>query len=249
MSEDLLKGLKELMGDVPEGEQGICSDSFIVFDAVSRLCNFSLNVFDFLEFKTVYQSERNPYFDNIKDTQKLRNTNIALLDNLHEDCVDQFIEMRQAYLRTFSSMSMDKKLNHVLVGNCTISVNGKTTTIARKFTPIKLTKDGRLWLGLFCDGEIAKKCDANAMIVGEGFRYLYNDKTKIYEMDSNAINLTRVEKEILLMAKGGATTKEIACKTGRAVATIRTHIARFYKTLNVSSMTEAINVADKLKLL
>jgi DNA-binding NarL/FixJ family response regulator len=53
-------------------------------------------------------------------------------------------------------------------------------------------------------------------------------------------NLSRREEEILTMVANGAKNREIAAKLGLSEATVRAHLQRTYKKLNVTSRVQAV---------
>jgi DNA-binding CsgD family transcriptional regulator len=50
------------------------------------------------------------------------------------------------------------------------------------------------------------------------------------------------QREILELAMGGLTDKEIAARLGVAVSTIRTHLERFYRENGLRNKSEAVAV-------
>jgi DNA-binding NarL/FixJ family response regulator len=67
-------------------------------------------------------------------------------------------------------------------------------------------------------------------------------------LDGNDYDLTAKEKEILLLMRQGVHLKGIAQQTGNTYETIRTHVKRIYKKLEVASASEAVLKAMRMKL-
>lgn len=55
-----------------------------------------------------------------------------------------------------------------------------------------------------------------------------------------ALHVTRRQAEILRLASHGQSDKEIAAVLGVSVATVRTHLERFYKDNQLHNKTEAV---------
>ncbi|WP_372755422.1 response regulator transcription factor [Labilibaculum sp.] len=57
----------------------------------------------------------------------------------------------------------------------------------------------------------------------------------------NSQNLTDRESEIMLMIKAGYSNKKISQKTSISLNTVKYHLKRIYKKLQVQNRVEAIN--------
>lgn len=119
--------------------------------------------------------------------------------------------------------------------------------ITQKFTPLKLRPNGELWLGLFCITTSTHKTCEHITVFGNDFRCTYDFVQKAF-LPVNDIDLSQMEKAILLRAAKGMTTEQIADDLCRSVNTIKTHKSRLFDKLHVSSMSEARTLVHNYNL-
>lgn len=202
-------------------------------DAVSRLTRSSLMVFDFVKSEIVYHSRKLLFIDGDIPGGVNPYWSIAT-----EDSLGRVAETKGAYLRLLPSFSPEMKTNHACVMDLNIICSGRERAITQKFTPLKFGDDGRLVLGLFSIAPCMKPGD-NVTVFGDDFRFRYDWAMKEFIPLSQCVRLTSAEKEILILALEGLTTKEIAKDLCRSENTVKTHKERLFDKLQISSLSEA----------
>lgn len=128
---------------------------------------------------------------------------------------------------------------------------GAYVRIIEQQQALELDKNGNVWLAL-STVDFSPDQDLNA---GPKSR-LYNFKTgqiissPVIKLDSDEEGiLSKREKEILKLVKGGMPSKEIAEKLFISVHTVNTHRQRILEKLNVYNSLEAIRYASDLGLM
>ena len=81
--------------------------------------------------------------------------------------------------------------------------------------------------------------------IATGTRYGYSGLTGA---KNSEFNLTDRQIEVLYYLAEGQTNKEIARSLCVSEATIKTHLSKIYRTLNISNRTEAARLALQMEL-
>lgn len=217
-------------------------------DAAARLSNASMFVFDFIEHRVVYRTEKLIFMDHLSVKEKLDEGDNPYWALMAEEDLAIVLEAREAYLSLFDGFSVKDKLRHTCIIDYRISLNRATQVVAQKFTPLKLNHEGKLWLGLFCIVPSTKLACQHIELFGDGFRYIYDFGKKRFEFFNGKMELTFVEKEILVRAAMGLTEGQIADELHRSVNTVKTHKKRLFAKLHVASTSEALLLAQNYAL-
>lgn len=216
---------------------------FESLDAMARITNASMFVVDFSKNKMVYRTDNLLFVDEATTRDIQRESTNPYWALIHEEDLGLMLEVRDAYLKLFNELSIEQQQKHTFVIDTRIILHHRAYVITQKFTPLKLSPDGKLWLGLFCITTSSNKSvESNhiAVFFGDGFRYVYNQTNKNFQSFEHNMQLTLMEKAILLLASKGLTLEQIAKELYKSVNTIKTHRTRLFNKLHVNSMREAL---------
>lgn len=214
---------------------------FDSLDAAERLTNASLFVIDFAKQKMVFRTENLLFLDGVTQRDFQRESAIPYWSLIYEEDLDIMLESRKAYFNLFQQLTPKQKLAHTYIIDYRIELRHRAYVISQKFTPLKLRPDGKIWLGLFCITNSPNKSCEHIAVFGNGFRYTYDFEKKQFMPFAEKMELTLMEKAILLRASKGLTTEQIADDLRRSVNTIKTHKRRLFEKLHVSSTNEALS--------
>lgn len=221
---------------------------FESLDATERITNASMFVIDFVKNKFIYRTKELLFTDEATQEDIKRECPNPYWALIHEEDRQLLLETRSAYFEFVKKLDPIQKLNHTYVIDYTISLHKRDYVITQKFTPLKLQPNNDLWLGLFCITSSTHHNSKHIAIFGDNFRYTYNFKQKKFlPFDENMI-LNKMEKAILLRAAKGFTTEQIAHDLCRSANTIKTHKARIFNKLHVSSISEAMTFVSNYRL-
>lgn len=240
MKKEELMFISNIFDSIPDSEYESHSLIYDTLDAVSRINNESYFIIDFNKNKLVYRTRNLIFIDEatVKDIQRESpNPYWSLIIN--ED-LDLLLNSRKAYLKLMEDFTQDRKLNHTFIIDYRISLKNRSFMITQKFSPLKLHKNGELWIGLFHVKSSPNNNNNQIFIFGDGFRYKYDFSKGIFILYDEKIALTLMEKAIILRAIKGLTTEQIADDLYRSVNTIKTHKKRLFSKLKVNSMNEAL---------
>ncbi len=242
MKNDHLLFCSNIAETIPVEEYDSMDLQFVLLDAMARITNASMFVVDFSKRKMVYRTDNLLFVDEATTRDIQRESTNPYWALIHDEDLDLMLEARDAYLKLFDKLSIGQRQKHTFVIDTRIILHRRAYVITQKFTPLKLRPDGKLWLGLFCMTTSSNKnVESKHMAVfGEGFRYVYNQKNKSFQPLGRDIQLTLMEKAILLRASKGLTLEQIAQELYKSVNTIKTHRSRLFNKLQVNSMREAL---------
>lgn len=242
MKNDNLMFYSNITEAISEEEYNGMDLQFEAIDAAARITNESLFVVDFSKNRIVYRTENLLFVDEatMRDVQReSANPYWALI---HDDDLGLILEARDAYLKLLDELSVIQRQKHTFLTDIRVILHRRAYVISQKFTPLKLRPDGKLWLGLFCMTTSSNKTveSEHIAVFGEGFRYVYNQTNKSFLPFGRDMQLTLMEKNILLLASKGLTMEQIADNLNKSVNTIKTHRSRLFNKLQVNSMREAL---------
>lgn len=226
-----------------------CTESlFEAISASARLTNFSFLVIDFVRNEMVYRTARLAYIEDTSTSDRKRYSTDPYWAYMKEEDHKVMQKARKEYNDLVSSFSLEDKLNHTIIAEYSIYLKGHEYIIAQKFTPLKYTEDGKLWLGLLCVTPSTAKTTKHIAIYGKNFRYGYDYEKGLFLPYNESIQLTSMERELLTLAAKGMTTEEIAQVLFRSTNTIKSRRVKLFKKLHVSSITEAISFVSNYNL-
>lgn len=221
---------------------------FEALNATARLTNSSMFVVDFANNKMVYRTDDLIFADEATPRDIQRNSQNPYWSLIVEDDLAVLLDTSVAYLDFFKCFKSKQKLNHTFVIDYRIRLRGRDHMVTQKFTPLKLRPNGDLWLGLFCITTSTHKACEHIAVFGDNFRYIYDFEKKAFLPFCENMELTMMEKAILMHAAKGLTTEQIADSLCRSVNTIKTHKSRLFAKLHVSSTSEAITFVQNYNL-
>jgi DNA-binding CsgD family transcriptional regulator len=222
---------------------------FESLDAAARLTNASMFVIDFARNEMVYRTDNLLFVDEATKQDIQRGSSNPYWSLIREDDLSILLETRTAYFDFLKKIKPRQQLHHTFVIDYRICLHKRDYTICQKFTPLKILSNGEIWLGLFCITTSTHRTCEHIAIFSKDFRYTYNFEKKVFLPFLENMELTSMEKLILLRASKGLTTEQIADDLCRSTNTIKTHKSRLFDKLNVSSMAEAITFVQNYNLI
>ena len=248
MNKEVTAFICNMTEPISEEEYALFKAIFESLDAIERITNTSMFVIDFVKNKLIYRTKELIFTDEATQDDIKRECPNPYWALIHEEDLQLLLETKAAYLEFVKKLNPTQKLSYTYVIDYKISLHKRDHMITQKFTPLKLQPNGELWLGLFCITSSTNHNSKHIAIFGDNFRYTYNfEHNKFLPFDEN-MKLNQMEKAILLRAAKGFTTKQIAHDLCRSANTIKTHKARIFNKLHVSSINEAMTFIYNYRL-
>ena len=223
--------------------------NFELIDIAARLTNASMFVIDYTRNKMAYRTKSLLFIDEVRENNTLRKDPNPYWSLVTKSDFDAIYEGRKAYLNLMEGFNLQQRLQNTCVIDCHINLRNRPHMVTLKFTPLRLRDEGRrLWLGLFCISTSSYKSDKRLTVLGSEFCYKYDFEKKSF-FPAKRIELSTLEKDILVRASEGMASEQIADDLCRSVNTIKTHKSRLYEKLHVNSMSEALAITKNYNLL
>lgn len=170
-------------------------------------------------------------------------------EKIHPDERKQLALHAVSLFKIFAAFSVEEKLSYKAVSEYRmLNSDEKYVRINEQYQFLELDKSGQLWL-LLTIVDLSPNQDANEPVKSQ----LLNFKTGRFipfDVEQKAeLDLTKREKEILLMIKQGLLSKEISNKLSISVHTVNTHRQRVLEKLGANNSMEALIFASKYGLL
>ncbi len=221
---------------------------FEILDATARLTNANLFVVDFAKNKLVFQTHNSLFLKEIEGAEIQRDTPNPFWAMVQDEDYKILLDTREAYLKLYTTFNLAQRQNHTYIIDYRIGEGTKSMVVTQKFTPLKLTETGELWIGLFSIQSSPHNSCEHIAIFGEGFRYVYDFQKNLFVPFQEDMELTAKETSILLRAAKGFSAEQTAEDLCCSVNTIKTYKRRIFKKLHVKSITEAIRFVDNYRL-
>lgn len=218
-------------------------------DCFARLTNVTCFVIDFDKHKTLYQSDKMLYLDNISYSDRQRVCENSYWAHVTDETLNSLLLIRKKYPLVGQTINLDDYQKHICTIDYPIIIKKHEFFINQKFTPLVMRSDGITKIGLFIISP--STCDhmESFIITQSQIRYRFDFKAGVYKTFDLDATLSIVEKVILQCVQKGLTIEEIADDLNLCVSTIKTHRMRIFKKLQVKTMPEALTVIGNYHLI
>ena len=128
--------------------------------------------------------------------------------------------------------------------------SNKKRLINHQITPLRLTKNGKVWLAL-CTVAISSENKSGNITMSKNKSteyWYYNRENKKWEKKSQP-ELKDIEKDVLILSAMGFTMSEIASEVDRSFDTIKAYRKNIFEKLGVDNISEAISLAMNYRLI
>lgn len=217
-------------------------------DASARISGQSAFIIDFDEHRVLYRAERLIYVDESTCDDIKRECANPYWSLASENTLSKLLQIRNNYPMMSELLPIEEYSKHICTIDYPISLKNHELFITQKFTPLVMRQDNITRIGLFTINHSNKRAIECMIIAPNGKRFLYDFAKDGFDEFNLESKLTRTEKAILSRAKMGMTCEEIAANLYLSVHTIKTHRARIFKKLNVTTISEALTVIDNYHL-
>lgn len=236
---------------VSEGDYELLASYEQLLDAFARTTHRTIYVIDYNRKNFLYVSD-NPLFlcgmpaDEVKEMgyefyiRQVPDYDLPLL-----------LEINKAGFLFTQYVPVEHLLEYTLSYDFHIKQpTGGVMLINHKITPLRLTKEGKIWL-TFCSVSLSSHTNAGNLEVmhnGHNTRWTYNLESKKWK-EGKEIELKDVEKNVLKLSAQGYTTNEIAERLYKSIDTIKSYKRNLFEHLGVNNISEAIFCAVNKKLI
>ncbi len=218
--------------------------------AFSRSTYQSVYIIDYFRQKFLFVSENYLFLCGLTPEQMKEISYRFYLDYVPEDEHAMLLEFNKAGFKFFSELPLEERSQWYIQYEFHVLNNGRPILIHHKLTPLALTSDGRIWLGL-CVVSASNRTEpghAETHRVDSSEYFAYNRVTRRWDRRSTP-RLTEGEKNVIILSIQGLTMPEIADKMCLSPDTIKKYRKQIFEKLGVHNISEAIVAATNNKLL
>ena len=225
----------------------------LVIDAIkslNRLMYHSIYIADYFRHNFLYVSD-NPLFLCGLSAQEVQKQGFAFyFDHVPEEEVQMLLEINQAGFVFYNNAPVNERLKLSISYDFHIQYENSPILINHKLTPIRLAKNGNIWLSACVVSLATKKTVGNieAYMDGESHYWTYSLEHKKWEKEQKKV-LSEREKEVLILAAQGHTVDQIADKLFISKDTVKYHRKNLFEKINVSSISEALWLTTEKKMI
>lgn len=220
-------------------------------EAMSRNSSHSLYIIDYNAKGFIYVSP-NPLFLCGHTPNEVMAMGYGFYEKVvPAEEVQMLLEINEAGFRFFYSHPREERLTmsidydfHLCYGE------GNRQLIHHQLTPIQLDAEGNIWLALCSVSLSTAKSEGNVVCsVGRGSEhYAYSFASKRWKLLPQTV-LSEREADILRLSIRGFNMKQIGEQLFIDVNTVKYHRRHLFQKLGVANITEAIGLAESMRLI
>ena len=230
-----------------------CIDQYIEFaEAVSRTTYKSIFIVDLIKRNFLYVSSNPLFLCGLPASEVLKKGYRHFFDQVDRKEVQmirratktslKFIQEMDISNRMKYKVSYDYKLRHI--------ISQEDVLVNQQVTPLKLTDDGDVWLAL-CSVALSPQQEVGNITItcqdSPPKWVLESGRNRWSEM--HIAHLSQLEKQVVILANQGYSTKDIATKMCKSVDSIKWYRKTLFAKIGVETITEAIAYSTLHKLI
>lgn len=171
-------------------------------------------------------------------------------DFVPEDDLKKMLEINNGLFNRFNELPIEEREYYTVSYNFHIKNGIGYHLINHKFTPIKLTHDGRIWLAM-CTISLPTSNKVGDVVMKRAggssyFQYSFDNHRWVKHKE---VVLSEKEREILSMTAQGFTIADIADFIDKSIDTVKARRRKIFEKLNVKNIAEAITYAQNHQLI
>lgn len=225
----------------------------LLIDAVksfARSTYKSVYIIDYFKKDFLYVSDNLSYLCN-ETPERIKEFGYKFYtDFVPEEEQEMLLEVNQKGFEFFEKLPIGERKEWSITYDFHIMNGKRKRLVNHTLTPIFLTNDGRMWLGLCTISLSAKNKPGN-------IRMKKADDSSYYEYSSidhqwykkAEQKISANEKEVLILSAQGYTMVEIAQKIYKSVDTVKSYKRSIFEKFEVGNITEALAHAINYKLI
>lgn len=216
----------------------------------ARITYKCVYVIDYFKRDFVYVSDNFAYLCG-QDPELIKEFGYRLYsDFVPSDERRMLVEINRSGFDFFEKIPVGERKEWAITYDFHIVNGNHKRLINHKLTPISLTKDGRMWLGLCTISLSAKNKPGNVIMKKSDdssyYEYSFSDH-RWHKKEQ--VKLSEEERNVLIFSSQGYTMAEIAELIYKSVDTVKSYKRRIFEKFEVNNITEAVMYAINYKLL
>ena len=172
------------------------------------------------------------------------------IDYVPEDDLQMLLEINEKGFDLFETIPLNERQDYTISYNFHIKRGKRKRLINHKITPLVLTKDGKMWLGMCTISLAAGNKAGNVIMKKPGADTFYEYSLDYHKWEKkDEIVLSETEKEVLSLSTQGYTMNDIANNICRSVDTVKACKRSIFQKMDVKNIAEAVTYAQNHQLI
>lgn len=245
-----LFSLHQAVGAVDESDYEEVNSIIAAARAFERISYQSVYIIDYYKLGFLYVSKNISRLCGCDATTIKDGGYKFYTDYVPEEDLKKMLEINTGLFNRFNELPIEERNLYTVSYNFHI-INGNIRhLINHKFTPIRLTRDGRIWLAMctislptsYKVGDVVMKKEGDSIY----FQYSFDNHKWVKHKE---VELSEKEREILSMTAQGFTIADIADFINISIDAVKGRRRKIFEKLKVKSIAEAITYAQNHQLI
>ena len=235
--------------NVPDYNPDVLSTLTRTAEAFARVTYQGVYLIDYYRQEFLYVSD-NPLFLCGHTAKEVKELGYSFyLKYVPEDEQKMLVELNRSGFKFFDTFDNVDKYQCSMSYHFHLKSGTKRKVINHQLTPILLTDEGKIWIGMCVVSLSSHKTVGNVEFHKNGLRNYWKYSFEGHRWkECDGISLKEEELEVLRLSAAGLTMTEIADRMCRSLDSIKTYKRHAFDKLGVANITEAISRATLNKL-
>ncbi len=249
IEEIFFKFLMQYKFDEKELDYSLVQKHTAALQVLSIIGNSGFNIFDLCKRQILFYSSNFGQLLGYKASDYGSEGQAFFSGKIHpEDALSLSLKSISVH-KLLINFSSDEKLNHKTISEYRmLNAQGKYIRLIEQYQIIELDNKGQSWL-MMGVVDISPNQEENSSSKSQLLNFRTGQFIPLEVPERPQIELTKREKEVLKLVKGGYLSKEISNKLSISLHTVNTHRQRFLEKLGANNSFEAVMFASKFGLL
>ncbi len=249
IEEIFYKHLLSYQFDEKSLDYSIIDNHKVILQTLSDIGNSGISVFDLCKREIVFYSANYGHLLGYVKSDYETTGQEFFASKIHPEDKLKLSYSGVSNLKIFDNFSAEDKLSHKLINEYRVLNNqNQYVRLIEQTQMLELDGKGQSWLMIsFVD--LSPNQNTFDGINSQIFNFKTGKALSLDKDEIPKIELTKREKEILLLVKAGYLSKDISSKLFISVHTVNTHRQKFLLKMGAINSFEAVNFASKMGIL
>lgn len=237
------------VSNAPDYDSNVLSTLVKTVEAFARITYQSVYLIDYYRQEFLYVSD-NPLFLCGHTAKEVKELGYRFyLEHVPEEEQKMLVELNSNGFKFFDTFDNVNKYQCSMSYHFHLKSGTKSKLINHQLTPILLTDEGKIWIGMCVVSLSSHKTVGHVEFHKNGLRNYWKYSFEGHRWkECEGVSLKEEELEVLRLSATGLTMTEIADRMYRSLDSIKIYKRHAFNKLGVANITEAISRATLNKL-
>jgi DNA-binding CsgD family transcriptional regulator len=235
--------------NAPDYDSSVLSILIHTVEAFARITYQSVYLIDYYKQEFLYVSD-NPLFLCGHTAKEVKDLGYGFyLEHVPTEEQKMLVELNSSGFKFFDTFDYVDKYECSMSYHFHLNSGKKSKLVNHQITPILLTDDGKVWIGMCIVSLSSHKTIGHVEFHKKGLSNYWKYSFEGHRWkECEGVSLKEDEIEVLRLSAAGLTMVEIAEKMCRSLDSIKFYKRNAFDKLGVANITEAISRAELNKL-